>query len=188
MTKRFKLLRIVSGTIFSCIGLFLLIDNILPIDKSKYNIPEKDLIPLTGYLINEPKYRKSSGKGSSTNFKIELDTYPGVVFQNESVFLKATEWEKIIADVKYHDTVIIKVLKSDFDIKYIKRDSLSVFRQIANMPLDKFEFYSFKFKDKEYVSDLLEAAKQHQQDNRLASFIMSLVFIGMGIFSFTTKK
>ena len=105
-------------------------DNFLTVDKSKYHIPEKDLITLTGYLINDPKYHKSSGKGSSTNFKIELNTYPGVDFQNESVFLKATEWEKIKTDVKYHDTIIIKVLKSDFDKKYIRRDSMSVLEKL----------------------------------------------------------
>ena len=109
-------------------------------------------------------------------------------FKMKVFFLKATEWEKIKTDVKYHDTIIIKVLKSDFDKKYIRRDSMSVFGKIANMPLDKFEFYSFKFRDKEYVSDLYEAANQHQQDNQFALSIMGFVFIGMGIFSFTTKK
>ncbi len=188
MTKRFKILRIVSGTVCSCIGLFLIIDNFLPVDKSKYKVPEKDLVTLTGYLINDPAYHKSSGNGSSTNFKIELNTYPGVDFQNESIFLKATQWEKIKTDVKYNDTVIIKVLKSDFDNKYIKRDSMSFFGKIANIPLRKFEFYSFKFEGKEYVSDLYEAAKQHQQDNRFAQSIMGLVFVGMGIYSFVAKK
>jgi len=189
MTRRFKILRIVSGTIFSCIGLFLTLDNFLPINKSKYYIADKDLMTLTGYLINDPYYHKSSGgKGSSTYFKIELNAYPGVDFQNESVFLKATRWESIKAEVKYHDTVNIKVLKLDFERKYLNRDSMTVFQQIANYPFHKFEFYSFKFRDKEYVTDLYEAAKQHQQDNLFPQFIIGLAFVGMGIYSFVAKK
>lgn len=74
MTRRFKILKIISGTIFSALGLFLTMDNFLPINKAKYNTPENDLMTLTGYLINDPYYHKSSGgKGSSTYFKIELN-------------------------------------------------------------------------------------------------------------------
>ncbi len=189
MTRRFKILRIVSGTIFSALGLFLTMDNFLPINKAKYNTPDNDLMTLTGYLINDPYYHKSSGgKGSSTYFKIELNTYPGVDFQNESIFLKATQWESIKAEVKYHDTVKVKVLKSEFETNYLKRDSMTVLQKIVNYPFDKFKFYSFKFRDKEYVTDLYEAAKQHQQDNLVPQFIIGLAFIGMGIYCFVTKK
>jgi hypothetical protein len=104
------------------------------------------------------------------------------------VFLKATKWESIKAKVKYHDTVAIKVLKSDFERKYLNRDSMTVLQQIANYPFHKFEFYSFRFRGKEYVTDLYEAAKQHQQDNLFPQFIIGLVFIGIGIYSFVTKK
>ena len=189
MTKRFKILRVVSGTIFSCVGLFLTLDNFIPVDKTKYSIAENQLTTLTGYLINEPYYHKSSGgKGSSTYFKIELNTYPGINFQNESVFLKATKWESIKAEVKYHDTVSLKVLKADFERNYLKKDSMSIFQQVVNYPFDKFEFYSFVFKGKEYVSDLYEAAKQKQQDNLFPQFLIGLAFIGMGIYSFFAKK
>ena len=102
--------------------------------------------------------------------------------------LKATQWESIKAEVKYHDTVKVKVLKSEFETNYLKRDSMTVLQKIVNYPFDKFKFYSFKFRDKEYVTDLYEAAKQHQQDNLVPQFIIGLAFIGMGIYCFVTKK
>ena len=165
------------------------LSNFFPVDKSKYLVSEKNLITLTGYLINDPYYHKSTGgKGSSNYFKIELDTYPGVDFKNGSIFLKATQWKSIKAEVKYHDTVTIKVLKSDFEKKYLKRDSMSILQIIAYYPFHKFSFYSFRFRNKEYVTDLYEAAKQHQQDGLFPQLIIGLVFVGMGIYSFVAKK
>ena len=188
MTTSFKLLKIVSGSICLCIGLFLIIDN-LTIDKSKYSVADKDLMTLTGYLISDPYYHQSTGgKGSSTYLKIELSTYPGLVFQNAGAFLKATEWEFIIAEVKYHDTVNIKVLKSEFEKKYLKRDSLTMLQQIAYYPFHKFSFYSFKFRDKEYMTDLYKAAKQDQQDNLFIRALMGVIFFGWSIYFFVAKK
>lgn len=189
MTRNFKILKLVIGTIFSCVGLFLTLDCLIPVNKSNYSIREDQLMTITGYLINDPYFSRSSGgKGSSTHLLIELNTYPGVRFQNEGVFLIATDWKSIKADVKYHDTVFLKVLKSDFEYYYLKKDSLSVFQQIANYPLDKFEFYSFRFKEKEYVSDLYEAAVKKQQNNLIPQFLLGLAFIGMGIHTYRAKK
>jgi len=188
MTTSFKILKIVSGSTCLYIGLFLIIDN-FTIDKSKYSVADKDLITLTGYLINDPYYHKSTGgKGSSTYLKIELNTYPGLAFQNGSEFLKATQWESIKAEVKYHDTVFIKVLKSDFEKKYLKRDSLTMLQQIAYYPFHKFSFYSFRFRNKEYMTDLYKAAKQHQQDKLFIQLLGGLAFVGMGIYFFVAKK
>jgi hypothetical protein len=185
MTKNFKILRVVLGTICTCIGLCAIFFRFIPVDKSQYQVPENDLMTLTGYLIRAPKKFIES---SSSYFIIELNTYPGADFQNRNIFLEATEWKKIIAEVKYHDTVSIKVLKSDFEKKYIKRDSMSFIEKVANLPYDKFEFYSFKFRDKEYVLDLYETAKQNRQDNKLTSSIIGFFFIGMGLYSYRAKK
>jgi hypothetical protein len=189
MSKRFKILRIVAGTILSGIGLFLTADNFLPVNKATYIKNESQLIALTGPLINDPYYHESSGgKGSASYFEIELNNYPDLTFKNESIFLKATDWQLIKSDVKKHDTVVIKVLKTDFEKYYLQKDSLNVVQQIAYYPLDKFSFYSFRFKNKEYVSNLFEAAEKHKRDNLFPQFLIGLAFIGMGIYSFMAKK
>lgn len=189
MTRRFKILKIVSGTIFSSVGLFLILDNFIPVNKCKYSIPEDNLTTVTGYLIKEPYYHKSSGgKGSSTYFQVELNTYPDISFRNEGVFLKATSWKAIKDEVKYNDTVWLKVLKTEFEKKIIKKNSLNIFQHIANSPIDKIEFYSFRFRDKECMSSLYEAAIQMQRDNLFPKFLFGLVFTGMGLYSFLAKK
>jgi hypothetical protein len=185
MTKRFKILRAVSGTICACIGLCIIFFRFIPVDKSEYQIPEKDLMTLTGFLIRAPKYVVES---KSSYFVIELNTYPGADFKNGNIFLEATEWKKIIADVKSLDTVFIKVAKSVFEKNYIKRDSMSFIEKVANMSSKSFAFYSFRFRDKEYVLDLYETAKQSRQNNKFASSIIGLVFIGMGLYFYTAKK
>lgn len=189
MTTNFKILKVVSGIIFSAIGLFLVSDNFIPIDKSKYLVEESKLKVLQGYLISKPYFHKSTGgKGSSNYFVIQLDTYPGLKFQNESIFLRATNWELINAEVKLNDTISIKVLKAEFETNYLKKDSMNIFQKIANYPFDKFQFYSFNFKNKEYMTDLYVAAKNHQQDKLFIQFLLGLGFIGMGIYSFFAKK
>ncbi len=187
MTRNFKIVRIVVGTLLSCLGGFLILNNFIPVSKSKYSIKQNQLLTLTGYLSNDPSYYRG-GKANTEHFLVELNTYPGVNFQNEAIFLTATDWESIQAEVKYHDTVSLKVLKAAFERNYVNRHSMSFFQRIANSPIEKFDFYSFKFKDKEYVSDLYEAAKRDQHDNTFTRFLIGLVFAGMGIYSFTAKK
>jgi len=42
--------------------------------------------------------------------------------------------------------------------------------------------------NKEYMTDLYKAAKQHQQDNLFVQLLMGLAFGGMSIYCFVTKK
>jgi hypothetical protein len=188
MTRKFKIIKTAAGTVFCCLGLFLLIYFLSPADKSQYIPGDSQLTTLTSYLISDPYYNEGRGKGNSTRFEIKLSGYPGINFQNESVFLRATEWKSIMADVRSGDTVSIKVLKSDFEKLYIKRDSMTFFQQFANHPYNRFAFYSFKFKNKEYVSDLYEAAKNDNNDHLFSRIIMGLAVIGMGLYCFVAKK
>lgn len=93
-----------------------------------------------------------------------------------------------MTDVKYHDTVSLKVLKSKFEKNYINLDSMNLLQKIAAYPFHKFQFYSFKFKEKEYMSNLYETTKDHKRENSFFKFLFGLMFFGMGIYSFKAKK
>ena len=159
----------------------------MPIDKSEYEKSDEDLMFLTNYLINEPEYQKGTGK-NRTFLRLELNGYPGVSFENEDEFLQATSWQSVLKDIKYHDTVSIRVLKNKFQKFYLNKDSLSVFEKIINYPSDRFEFYSLRYKDKEYVNNLFDTAKSYKNERATGRFIMGLIFIGIGIYILIARK
>jgi hypothetical protein len=187
MTRRFRIFKNTIGAILIFIGLYVIADIYIPIDNTKYERKDEELLTLTNYLINDPKYQKDTGK-SRTFIRLELNSFPGANFENEYEYLHATSWTSALQDIKYHDTITIKVLKSKFEKFYLHRDSLSIFEQIIYHPIDRFEFYSLRYKDKEYLNNLSQAAKEYNEERSVSRFVIGLMFIGMGVFSLFAKK
>ena len=187
MTKRFKLFKSIIGTILILIGLLVIGNIYLPINSNEYVNRNEDLLTLRNYLINDPIYQKGTGK-SRTFFGLVLNGYPGANFQNEYEYLQATDWTSAVKDIKYQDTVTIKVLKNNFEKFYLNRNSLSFFQQIIYHPIDRFEFYSLEYNGKEYVNNLFQSAKDYKEERNVISFVIGLMFIGTGIYSLFAKK
>jgi len=187
MTKKYRILRVSGLILFSSLGAYLIGTCVFPVDKSKYILPEDKLLTVAGAFTAGERKDVSAGRGTSRVFEVNLTTYPGVKFINSGIFLRATDWKAIQSTIKYPDTVELKVLRSDFE-KYLNRESLTIFQKIAAYPNNKFKFYSFRFKNKEYVSDLYEAAKDHQSDNMVPNFIAGLVSLLIGLYSYFSKK
>ncbi len=187
MTRKFKIIKTAAGTVLCGIGIYLIVYFFSSAYTAQYVLNDKQLTTLTGYLISTPYYHEASGRTSSY-FEIKLDAYPGISFRNESVFLDATRWKSVMADIKYGDTVFIKVHAGDFEKLYLKRDEMNFFQQLANHPVNNFSFYSLKFKNKEYVSDLYRAAKNEMNDHLFSRTLLSVMFIAMGIYCFVAKK
>jgi hemerythrin len=187
MTRRFRIFKNIIGAILVLIGLYIIADIYIPIDNAKYERKDEELLTLTNYLINDPKYQKGTGK-SRTFIRLELNGFPGANFENEHQYLQATSWASALTDIKYHDTITIKVLKRKFDKFYTNRDSLSVLEEIFYHPIDRFEFYSLRYKNKEYVNNLTQAAKEYYEERAVSTFVIGLMLIGMGVFSLLAKK
>ncbi len=188
MTRKFIIFKTAAGTFFCLLGVILGINFISTPDKSEYLPGDEKLTTLTGYLTMEPQYQAGSGKNQSACFEIKLSGYPGVNFRNGGVYLRATQWKSAMTEIKTDDTVSIKVLKSDFEKLYLKRDEMGFFQQLANHPLDNFEFYSLKHKGKEYVTDLYSAALNDQNDNLFGRIMIAMGAFVFGIYCFVAKK
>lgn len=187
MTKRFKIFKNTIGAVLILLGILIISNIYKPIDDSEYEPRDEDLLTLTNYLIEDPKYQKGTGR-SRTFFKLTLNSYPGANFENEYEFLQATSWTSALSSINYHDTVTIKVLKRKFEKFYLHKDSLSFFEQLLFYPTDRFEFFSLRCKEKEYINDLLQAAKAYKNERSVSSFVIGLMFIGMGVYSLLAKK
>jgi hypothetical protein len=188
MTVQLKILKIVCGSIFSLVGLFLIYDANTPVDKNEYDKNESELTTIKTTLLLKPYYKKRGGKSGSSSLKLYLDGYPRINIENENDFLKATDFENAVKELNEGDTVSIKVLKTDYEERYIKEESISDLRKIANPGLGRLRFYSLVSNGKEYVNNLLEVAKTQKADKQLLQSFFGLIFIGMGIYFFVTKK
>lgn len=175
------------GLIF--IGVYILIDGFIPVNPKKYNKPDSEFSELTAYLINTPKYIERGGKTSSKFLRLELDSYSGAFFDNEGEFLDAMNWKNVMDDIKYHDTVTIKVLKYEFDKYYLNRNSLPLFKRFFNSS-GRFNFYSLKFKGKEYVKDIYEAAESRRKRNIIYRVLIGglIIFCGTYFFKGASNK
>jgi hypothetical protein len=172
-----KLILKIVGALFFIIGMTLLINAIMPINKSEYAPEEKELLPIRNHLINPPKILLSGGKASSRYILIEMNGYPGATFKNEHIFLKATNWEAAIKDIKYTDTITLKVSKKAFEETYIKKKKSS-----------KYSFYSLVFNGKEYVSNIYDTAKKDRKEGMIPRICICLVLITIGIICVKIKS
>lgn len=122
-------------------------------DKST-NIIEDQYVTVTGQLMGDPYYHTArETKKIGEILKVELNTYPGISFENEGYDLLGTDWQAIRAEVKYPDTVALKVLKSEYEKNRLQNDSMALYHEVYKYPVDKFRFYSFKCRNKEYVTN-----------------------------------
>jgi len=170
---------IVSGLSFS-------VHSFTPVKKQKYSKSDKELTALTAYLINPPQYYKGGGRNSRAFLRLELDGYVRAYFENDDVFLEATDWKAVLKEIKYHDTVTIKVLKKRFDKFYVNQNSLSSFEKIILHPTERFNFYSLQFKGKEYIQDIYQAAEKLRKRNLVLTTIICILIILIGVH--ITKK
>ena len=170
----------VTGGVLIIVGLYLLISNFIPIKSNKYRKQDSELTVLTAYLINPPKYFKRVGKNDRTFLRLELDQLIGAYFENEDEFLEATDWKAVLKEIKYHDTVTIRVLKDQFEKEYLQRSSLSPFQMVINHPSDRFSFYSLQCRGKEYIGDIYEAARLRRKRHQLLFAVVYVFIIGVG--------
>jgi hypothetical protein len=162
-------------------GSFLLIWSFIPINPGKYRKPDSELRVLTSYLINPPKYFKRVGKENRTFLRLELDQLIGAYFENEDEFLEATDWQAVLKEIKYHDTVTIRVLKDQFEKNYQQRSSLSPFELAINHPSYRFSFYSLQCRGKEYVGDIYKIARQRRKHNQFLFTVVYVLITGAGV-------
>jgi hypothetical protein len=169
------------GIILVVLGVIWLINVFIPVSQSKYKKEENELTTLTAYLINDPKYTRDGGRNSSQVLRLELDEIVGVFFDNDGAFLDATDWKAVLKEIKYHDTVTIKVDRSEFERFYIKKSDLTQFQRFIHAPIDRFRFYSLKFKGKEYVHDIYESAERVRKESMLITILLCVAIIFFGI-------
>jgi hypothetical protein len=181
-----KNIRLSIGIAICLIGIIIFYLNFRPVRKIDYNIAEEKLLTLTNYLSDDPTYIKGS-KHIREGFRLQLNGYPGIYFENHGVLLAATEWGEFNTQVKYRDTISIKVIKKDFEKYYLYRDSLSPIQKLTNHN-DSYNFYSLVFKNKEYVTDIYEAAKDVRNDSLMPSFIVGITIILIGCYIIFYKK
>lgn len=163
-------------------GLSLVVYSFTPVKKQKYSKSDQELTSLTAYLINPPQYLRSGGKNSREFLRLELDGYVRAYFENDSEFLDATDWRAVLKEIKYHDTVTIKVLKKRFDRFYVNQNSLSSFEKIIYHPTERFNYYSLQFKGKEYIHDIYEAAEKLRKRTLIIRIVVSILLIYLGIY------
>lgn len=187
MTRNFKIFKNIIGVLIILICVYFIINLYLPTDKRKYEKSNSDLLLLTNYLINDPVYNIGTGK-NRTYLKLVLNGYPGITFENENEYLQATSLQAVLKDIKYNDTISIKVLKSKFKKFYLEKDSLSTFESIINYPSNRLEFYSLSYKGKEYVNNLFATAESYNDERFTGRLVMCIIFIGIGIYTLMAKK
>ena len=174
-----KIFKIVIG--IGVIALGVIISQVLPPTKSDYYKPDSQLLTLTSILIDPPVYlkqpKKTSGKYA---LRLNLAAYPGVYFDNEHEFLKATDMQQFLRNAKLFDTVSIKVSKQEFTKYYLKRDSLSTFQKFAH-PQTSYPFYSLIFENKEYVGDIYLAALKERDDKIVSRVVIGMLFMLGGL-------
>jgi hypothetical protein len=168
-----------------CVAASVLIGAFLPVRKMRYAVDKTRLMTLTGYLADDPAYHIG---GRNPNFQILLHTYPGIFFKNSDILLDATDRVSIKRDIKYHDTVEIKVMREEFEKYYIKRDSMNVWQKAATLRYDHFSFYSLRFRNKEYIRDLYETAKREKRENRQMNIGYAIVFFLLGLYFLNKRK
>jgi hypothetical protein len=184
----FKKIKPFLGPGLIVLGLYILIENFIPLNRNKYQKAENEFTSLTAYLINPPQYIKHNGKNGGPFLRLQLDEIVGVKFDNAAEFLEATNWQEVLEDIRYHDTVTIKVLKDLFEKYYINKSSLSEFDKVISHPVDRFNFYSLRFKGKEYVRDIYEVAEQRRKNNIIRWSIVSLLIIAAGIWTIRARN
>ena len=178
-----KFLELISGLIMVCLGCYLFLTAFTPITESDYKPDKNKLITLSGTLVNKPTTKElGSAKASSTTvFYFELNSYPFLSLENKNIFLDGTEWKAIISESKMADTVYVDVLKSDYENLYLRRDTMAFFNSINYHERIALPFYSFKIRNKEYVTKLLEAAKVHKENNIIPTFIFGIILFFIGV-------
>jgi hypothetical protein len=180
-----KYFKAASGSILSLLGLFFLYLSLTPVDASEYIKSDNDLTEITAPLLEKPYYNEF---GKSVGLFLRLNGYNRINFRNESDFFEATDFKGFTVDAHFGDTVTIKVDKKNFEKWYLKIDSLSLFEQIILRPPNFFNFYSLRFRGKEYVGDVYAIAKKRKNSNLPFYILLSAALIGVGIYIIIVKK
>ncbi|NOT92964.1 hypothetical protein [Ferruginibacter sp.] len=113
MTRSFKIFKNIFGVLIILLCVYFIINLYSPTDRRDYEKSNSELFTLTNYLINDLVYNMGTGK-KRTYLKLVLNGYPGITFENENEYLQATSWQEVLKDIKYNDTISIKVLKNKF--------------------------------------------------------------------------
>lgn len=177
---------------FSSLGFWFLILPFYEYRASIYQKTDEQLLTISGVLIDEPAYWTTSGKQSKTTLRIELDSYPGAFFDNAYEFLDATDYKGVLRDIKFKDTVTIKVDSIEFEKRFIKRSDLPSIRRVFNSKY-YFSFYSLIYKKREYVKreEIYNYASKRRNKDLIGSIIVGIIFIGGGFvifFQFRSRK
>ena len=170
------------GGLVTILGISLFLYPICLFDIGSYVRPKESLALITSPLAISPEYIKKTGnsKSSGSNaLRLNLQNYPGIYFDNGGVLLDATDYKSVLADIKLGDTVSVLVSKEELSKFGTPEIPQSISEQFAVPPY--LEFYSLKFKDKEYVSDIARIANRHRKDLIIPFSIFGSIFIFFGL-------
>lgn len=142
--------------------------------------PEQtELTTVSGYLIDPPQ-SVSGGKTGGPYLLLQLNRIPGAHFRISSAALDATDEEAVHHDIHYHDTVTLSVRRKDLH-RYLIRDSLSPFQQIA---IENIDVFDLRFKGKAYILDHTAAEASHRRSNIILCTVLSLGLLALAVQGF----
>jgi hypothetical protein len=173
---------ILIGGFLIIIGAFLISYPFFFFDSSEYNPSNKNLVSLKSYLVTDPIYvREPGGTKSSGTYaiRIRLEGYPAILFDNDGMFLEATDYKAILKHVKSGDTVTVKVLKDELS-KYGQPTIPQSISEKFSIP-PHLNFYSLNFKGREYVIDLEDKAKDQNRRFKFPCLFFGFLFCAFGI-------
>jgi len=164
------------------LGVFAIIQPFYKYHSSQYEKYETDYMTLSGRLINNPHYWTTSGKQSKTILRLELDSYPGAHFDNDYEVLDATDYQAVLSDIKFNDSVTIKVLKNDFENGFLKRNNYSPLQRVFSAKYN-FRFYFLEFNGKEYVDtkNIGQFAEDRKMRMLCWNLVISIFFLFFGL-------
>lgn len=176
----------------SLLGFWILILPFYQYRSSIYQKTDRELLTITGVLIDEPAYWTTNGKQSKTTLRIELNSYPGAFFDNSYEFLDATDYSGILRDIRFNDTLSLKVDSIEFEERFMKRADLPAVKRAFNSKY-YFSFYSLIYAKKEYVKreEIYNYAVIRRNKALIGSILIGTIFIAAGYWifhQFRTKK
>lgn len=167
-------------TIFGLVVAFFAPTFFVP--ASDYARSADSFATLTSPLSTTPYYFYKRGNGKSGGrytIRLRLQNHPEILFDNSGFLLDATDYRAILKDMKADDTVSMLVLKNKLSRYGSAKIPQSILEQFNIPPY--LEFYSLKFKGKEYVSNLKQTEDKDRQDLVIPSIIFGSLFVFFGL-------
>ncbi|MBC7862250.1 MAG: hypothetical protein IAF38_04695 [Bacteroidia bacterium] len=152
------------------------------------DITESDLTGLEGILLQNPKIVEI-GKGNSPALVIKLREYPGIRFENLGIDYENTYVKEVMKKLVEGDTVILKVLKHDYETKLAKIKSRNFMERLSD-PSDLISMYGLIKGDENFVDfkSLQSDLSVHVPFGRFFGWITIIVLFVLGIAALFFKR